>query len=306
MVGIVVAVALAMTGMGTVLAGHDLSFPVVGRLVSAVGGGAQPGAPHPTRGRTLAGGHSGALELIDDYGDGSKRPRIDTRSQYDAAASESSQRARSDIASASLSECLLCASASAHASAGLGSGVRSGEHDAVGGLLARAWGDAHAAVVHLSGRASVHVGNERTGLAAQVAGEAAVGAQVHGDAQLVLSGHTQHVRVDAGAVVGARARAEEHAALQLAGAALHESGAVEGWAGLGASASVEVKRSGGAITLHHRLGAALGLGGAYEFDVTFDPSAFQLTTRSLDELVHPVAAVGSWLGYHLARRRGTT
>jgi hypothetical protein len=153
---------------------------------------------------------------------------------------------------------------------GGGRGVAVDARVGVFGALARARAMAHAAV----GRGETRLSG---------AGEASVtlGAEADARLQLVARRDRQRFAAVASAVAGARARLEQSASLQVASIALEQAAAVEGWAGAGARASLDVERSGSKLSWSAGAGAALGFGGALELSGSVDVTGSSLAQSSI-------------------------
>jgi hypothetical protein len=82
--------------------------------------------------------------------------------------------------------------------------------------------------------------------------------------------HAQSVDAGVDALAGASVRAQEKGSLTLLGVTLSQAGGAEGWAGAGVRGRAQVERSAGKLTIGTSAGAAWGLGGAADIQVSVD------------------------------------
>jgi hypothetical protein len=107
------------------------------------------------------------------------------------------------------------------------------------------------------------------------------GGQVDAAATAHLSRDGLDGELEGGAMVGAVARAEATAGVDLFGVAIRQSGSAEGWAGAGVRGAAALHAGGGVTSWRFGWGGALGLGGAGEWSGTVDASKVPATHRRL-------------------------
>lgn len=174
--------------------------------------------------------------------------------------------------------CVLCADATV---AGASNLVATRARSAPAGLAVHLTGSSRAflavATVHLRDVLTMRGGP----IAASVNAEAGATAGLEGQATgaLDVSREHQDVSADATAVAGARAHGEVAAAARFAGVALSQSAGGEAWAGAGATGAFHLRHDSGTLVVGGRLGAALGLGGAVEFESQVDVSGVAAQAR---------------------------
>jgi hypothetical protein len=107
-----------------------------------------------------------------------------------------------------------------------------------------------------------------------------VGVEASGDGELRIGGGVD-AEARAGVMVGAVAKAEGRAGVELFGVALEQTGSAEAWAGAGAKGVLGVHASQGRLQWRVGWGAALGIGGATEWNGAVDVSGVSDEHRRL-------------------------
>lgn len=102
---------------------------------------------------------------------------------------------------------------------------------------------------------------------------ARLGADADAEARAIVAPGVARVSVGASARAGAIARVEQRAAANLGGVAVSQSLAAEGWAGAGARGQLDAGWERGTVSWRTGAGAALGLGGAFEWSGSVDVAA---------------------------------
>lgn len=115
---------------------------------------------------------------------------------------------------------------------------------------------------------------------------ALVGARASAYADGRFSKQAQSVDAGVDALAGASVRAQEKGSLTILGVTLSQSAGAEGWAGAGVRGRAQAERAGGKLTLGAAGGAAWGLGGAADVQVTVDATKL---------LTHPAEALAPLL-----------
>lgn len=99
---------------------------------------------------------------------------------------------------------------------------------------------------------------------------ATLGATGHATADATFTRHRQAVNAGVDGYIGGVVRAEEQGSLTILGVTLEQTAGAEGWAGAGGRARIRLDRDGGKLTVGAAGGAAWGLGGAVDAQVTID------------------------------------
>jgi hypothetical protein len=159
------------------------------------------------------------------------------------------------------------------------------------GIAGTATVDAHASLAAVSASARVARTFGPVRGTATASGRALVGADATATARLELEHARQDLELDAGAAVGATARAEVRTGISLLGAAAQQASSVEGWAGVGARGRLAIQHERGRVSWSFGWGAALGFGGAVStrgsIDITGVPERYRSTARrALAAAVH--------------------
>lgn len=164
---------------------------------------------------------------------------------------------------------------------GLTRGATGGSEGGVVGIEAGAEGEGRLALaaadasVHATGKLGPATFDGQGRLRGMLGGEARAAAG------LQLGRSVQDLELEAGATAGAVARAEGQLGVDLLGVAIRHGGRVEGWAGAGARGVVGVRRERERLSWRFGWGAALGLGGAAEWQGSVDISAVSPRHRRL-------------------------
>lgn len=177
--------------------------------------------------------------------------------------------------------CVLCAGATAraaHALGGRSDRSSGGPRTSNGGGSVDVRGHAWIALAHAEATHNASLGSHTTGIALHARAQATLGLDAHGRARAALNRRRQHVDLQASAVAGARARAEQRVTLSVLGLSLQQTAGEEGWVGAGVTGGLKLEHDEGEFTVGARGGAALGLGGAIDLSTTVD--ATRLLQRS--------------------------
>lgn len=108
-----------------------------------------------------------------------------------------------------------------------------------------------------------------------------VGAEADAAARARIGPGGADLELEAGAMVGAVARAEARAGIDLLGISIRQSARAEGWAGAGIRATAGLQRTPGVTSWRFGWGGALGIGGASEWSGTVDARAVPQRHRRL-------------------------
>ncbi len=181
-----------------------------------------------------------------------------------------------------VSACFVCAGASGQggvapgASIGAGSRGSSNVTPNTAGVMATLTGRAFVAVAQATATSTTALDYHSLHALSRTSLDAVVGADATGTARLSLSHQSQRLDLGGSAVAGGKVRAEQRAAVSIAGLGLDVTAGAEGWAGAGASGGVHLGHHDGHFDFGMRTGAALGLGGAYDLQTSIDLSGLGL------------------------------
>lgn len=270
----VVATLLVAIGTGFGSEGGTLGRVVGTRLEAAL-----DGTPRRWRWSREVRGGGGDVAVRISRDELRMSPAIDELAVASRAAAWSGERAgvRGELRARG---CLLCVSG--EWSRELRPGGEVGSEGARGGLAAgvEASGRLAFASAEADGRLERDVGSVGSAFA-QGRVRGTIGAEADATARVHVDGSSIDAEVDAGAMVGAVARAEARVGVDLLGVAIRQSARAEGWAGAGIRGTAGVRRSPGVTSWRFGWGGALGLGAATEWSGTVDASAVPAGHRRL-------------------------
>jgi hypothetical protein len=150
-----------------------------------------------------------------------------------------------------------------------------------GGLLGTVEGSARLALAAVQAQAAARRDLGSVGsVEATARARAMVGVEASGDGELRIGGGVD-AEARGGVMVGAVAKAEGRAGMELFGVALEQTGSAEAWAGAGAKGVLGVHASQGRLQWRVGWGAALGIGGATEWNGAVDVSGVSAEHRRL-------------------------
>lgn len=274
--GVAAAIAVLLTALGSAVGDEG---GTLGRAVGARLEAATTGEPRRWRAAREARRGGGTVPVRVSRDELRMSPFIDERAV--AAGSRGWSGERGGVRGRLTARgCLLCASA--EWSHGIGPSAGIGSEGRHAGLSAGVDVAARVALASAEVDGSLERGLGEAGRAfAQGRLRGTLGAEGDAAAQVQLGGSTIDAQVDAGAMVGAVARAEARAGLDLVGISIRQSARAEGWAGAGIRGTAGVRRSPGVTSWRLGWGGALGIGGASEWSGTVDASALPERHRRL-------------------------
>lgn len=274
--GIAAVVAVLLVGLGGGLGGEG---DALGRSIGARLGAIVSGEPRRWRSARELRRGGGSVPVRVSRDELRMSPFLDERAVASHSREWTGERA-GIRGSLSTRGCLLCANAEWSHQLGPGAGIgSSGGHAGIAADV-EATGRLALASAQVDGLIERDLGPHGAAFA-QGRLRGTVGAEADAAARLQLAPAALDAEIDAGAMVGAIAKAEARAGIDLLGVSIRQAGRAEGWAGAGIRGTAGVRRTPGIVAWRFGWGGALGLGGAGEWSGTVDASAIPQRHREV-------------------------